>query len=407
MSSPSVRALLFAACLLALPLRKVTGEDRVDFKFSYYLEDHHRTEVFSPALLIETDLTPNTVLKIQSVYDVISGATPTGEPPKRKTREVTLADQMAQTAFVAVSGPSGQVTRVAVPVTPGAPVVTTEEYGKPYLPMADFEDQRWALNMDLRHRQGEWVFGGGIAFSTEYDYDSIAGSMRVARDFNERHTTVTLAASLTHDDVFDVPNELWADKDSFDAQVELSQVIDADTLLKLSYVGGTSWGYLDDQYKFVLLNDEVIDEKRPDSRDRNIAFVSLNRFIKPLNGALEATYRFYRDSYGIDAHTFGLIWFQNLGKRLILAPSVRYYEQSAANFYAVQFEGNPSVYSSDYRLSKLGSITYGMQLIWKMNENFWIDVAYDRYSMWGRDNVTSGEAYPEANIITVGFKLWY
>lgn len=414
----AVRPVVLAACLLMLPLRKSSGEDRADFKFSYYLEDHHRTEAYSPSLLLETDLTPNTILTINSVYDVISGATPTGEPMKRKTRQVagapataTAGGQTVQTSYVAVSGASGQVTLVPVttlvPSSVGPTQPTTEEYGKPYLPMTEFEDQRLAVNMGLRHRHGEWVVDAGAAYSTESDYQSLAGSLIVSRDLNKRMTTLSLGASLTHDSVRDTPTGNWEEKDSFDGQFQIAQVIDAKTLLKVSYVAGSSWGYLDDQYKFVLIDDKVIDEQRPDRRNKQVIYVSLNRFIDPLNGALEASYRFYHDTYGIDAHTFGLDWYQNLGPKFILVPSVRYYEQTAADFYATQFTGSPKDYSSDYRLSKLGSVTYGMKLIWKVTDKFWADIAYDRYSQFGRDGVTPGESYPEANVVTLGFKIWF
>lgn len=419
------RALLLAGFLATLPLRKGAAEDRAEFKFSYYLEDHHRTEAFSPSLYLQTDLSPNTILTVQSVYDVISGATPTGEPMKRKTRQTTTTTPAAtttgatqtvqQTSYVAVTGASGRVT--LVPVTTTVPVSTTaatpaaqstsQEYGKPYLPLTEFEDQRLAVNLGLRHRAGDWVIEGGAAYSTESDYDSLAGSLVVSRDFNQRMTTLSLGTSFTHDSVRDTPTGNWEEKESLDGQFQIAQVIDAKTLLKVSYVAGTSWGYLDDQYKFVSLNDEIIDEQRPGRRNKQIVYVSLNRAIDSLHGALEASHRFYRDTYGIEAHTFGLDWYQNLGPKLILVPSVRYYEQSAADFYATQFTGNPKVYSSDYRLSKLGSITYGAKLIWKISDKFWADLAYDRYSMFGRNGETPGESYPEANIITLGFKLWF
>ncbi len=409
----AARAVIVAACLLALPLRKGNAEDRADFKFSYYLEDHHRTEAYSPSLYLQTDLTPNTILTIQSVYDVISGATPTGEPMKRRTREVTSVVSTpgaAQTSFVAVSGPSGTSTLVPV-TTSAASLLTTqttlEEYGKPYLPMNEYEDQRLAVNLGLRTRHGEWVTDFGAAYSTESDYQSVAGSLIVSRDFNERMTTLSLGASLTHDSVRDMPTGNWEDKDSVDGQLQIAQVIDPFTLLKVSYVAGTSWGYLDDPYKLVVLNDEVVDEKRPDSRDKHVIYLALNRQIDPLKGALEASYRFYTDSYGINAHTFGLDWFQNLGPKLILVPGVRYYEQSAADFYATQFTGKPAAYSADYRLSKLGSVTYGMKLIWKVSEKFWADIAYERYSQFGRDKETPGITYPEANSVTLGFKVWF
>lgn len=412
------RPVVLAACLLVLPLRRGAAEDRADFKFGYYLEDHHRTEAFSPSLYLQTDLSPNTILTINSVYDVISGATPTGEPMKRKTRQVTApvtptAAATTQTSYVAVSGASGRTTLVPVTtIVPAAKAAapasqTTEEYGKPYLPMNEYEDQRIAVNLGLRHRHGEWVFDGGAAYSQESDYESVAGSLILSRDLNERMTTLSLGASLTHDSVRDTPTGNWEEKDSLDGQFQIAQVIDAKTLLKVSYVAGMSRGYLDDQYKFVLLNDEVIDEQRPDRRNKQVIYLSLNRAVDPLHAALEASYRFYHDTFGIDAHTFGLDWYQNLGPKLILVPGVRYYEQSAADFYATEFTGKPSAYSSDYRLSKLGSITYGLKLIWKVSDKFWADIAYDRYSQFGRDGATPGQAYPEANIVTFGVKVWF
>jgi len=415
----ALRPAVLAICLLVLPLRKGTAEDRADFKFGYYLEDHHRTEAYSPSLYIQTDLGPDTILTLNSVYDVISGATPTGEPMKRKTRQVTAAASptagQTQTSYVAVSGASGRTTLVpvttAVPASTGATAAsqtTSEEYGKPYLPMNEYEDQRLAVSLGLRHRHGEWVYEGGAAYSQESDYESVAGSFIVSRDFNERMTTLSLGASLAHDSVRDTPTGNWEEKDSFDLQFQIAQVIDARTLLKFSYVGGASRGYLDDQYKMVLLNDTVIDEQRPDRRNKQTVYLSLNRFVDPLNAAIEASYRFYHDTFGIDAHTFGLDWYQNLGRKFILVPGVRYYEQSAADFYATKFTGSPKAYSADYRLSKLGSITYGMKLIWKVSDKFWADIAYDRYSQFGRDGgVTPGESYPEANIVTLGFKVWF
>ncbi len=403
------RPWVLALCLMTLPLRRMEAEDRADFKFSYYLEDHSRTEAISPALLIQTDLTPNTVLTIESVYDVISGATPTGEPPRRNTREVVTTSQVAgATSFVAVAGPSGRGTTL-VPVATSSTVTETtlEEYGKPFLPMAEYEDERWALNVGLRHRHGEWVFEGGMAYSTESDYQSVAGSLLVSRDFNERMTTLTAGVSLTHDDVLDAFTERWENKDSIDGQIQLAQVIDPNTLLKVSFVAGTSHGFLNDQYKYALVGTAAVPEQRPDQRDKEVVYLSLNRFIEPLDAAIEASYRFYNDSYGIEAHTVGLEWYQNLGKRFILVPNVRYYEQSAADFFDVKFPEGAKTFSSDYRLSKLGSVTYGAKLIWKASDKFWADIAYDRYSMFGRNGDVPGEAYPEANIVTVGFKIWF
>jgi Protein of unknown function (DUF3570) len=111
--------------------------------------------------------------------------------------------------------------------------------------------------------------------------------------------------------------------------------------------------------------------------------------------------------------TFETAWYQNIGSKLILVPSLRLYRQSAADFYFISLDGTtvtpsriPSAagphYSSDYRLSKLESSSLGLKLVWTPVERLLFDVAYERYSMRGLDGHTSASAYPSANIVTLG-----
>ena len=415
------RAALLAACLLMLPLRRSQAEDRVDFTVGYYLEDHHRVDVWTSALLWETEVAPHTTMRLQGVYDVVSGASPTGAPPTQKTRTVTkevttsVGGSQVVAGYNVVSGPTGTPpTYVPIYATVGAETTTTTQtevipYGKKYLPLQEFEDERLGLNWELEHRLGGWVFTGGAAYSEESDYKSLAGTLKVGREFNRKATLVTLGASLGQDQVLHTEEDStrWEDKDIVEGQLALVHAINPKTLLTLTGTLGSSEGYLNDQYKYASVDDEIVREQRPDSRDKRIALLLLNRAVDSLHGSAELLYRFYTDSYGVDAQTVGFTWYQKLGKRFILAPSLRYYEQSAADFYAVEFTGAPKIYSSDYRLSKLATLTAGLKLIWQAHDKFTVSLAYDRYSMWGRDGATSNEAYPDANVVTLGFKLWY
>lgn len=418
-----LRPWLLALLLLALPVRRSVAEDRVDFTVGYYLEDHHRVDVWTSAMLWETDVTPHTIMRLQGVYDVVSGASPTGAPPAQKTKtqtkEVTTSTgtggAQVITGYNVISGPTGTApTYVPIFATVGAGATTTTQtevvpYGKKYLPVQEFEDERLSLNWELEHQLGGWIFTGGAAYSEEADYKSMAGTVKVGREFNHKATLLSLGASLGHDWVLHTEEDesRWEDKDIVEGQLGLVHAINPKTLLTLTGTLGSSEGYLNDQYKYASVDDDIVREQRPDSRDKRIALVMLNRAVDTLNGSAELMYRFYTDSYGVDAQTVGFTWYQKLGKRFILAPSLRYYEQSAADFYATEFTGAPKIYSSDYRLSKLATLTAGLKLIWKAHDKFTISLAYDRYSMWGRDAATSNEAYPDANVVTLGFKLWY
>ena len=414
----SLRPFILAVLLLMLPVRRSMAEDRVDFTLGYYLEDHHRVEVYSPSLLLETDVNPTTVMRLQSTYDVVSGASPTGAPLTRLTRaeqrQVTSTQSgIGIIGYHATAGPTphtpGPTVPIYGPVSSATKIMQTVQvpFGKSFLPMQTFTDQRLGLDLEFDHHDGDWIYSGGVAYGHERDYESVAGTAKISREFNHKATVLSLGTALGHDWVLDPTVHKYVGKDTFDNILSVSQVINTKTLLTLSGTLGTAWGYLDDQYKYASVNDIIVHENRPDARDRRIAMAVLNHAFDSVHGSLEGSYRFYNDSYGIDAHTFGLTWYQHLGRYLILAPDVRYYEQSAADFYAVKFTGNPTLFSSDYRLSNMATVTYGLKVIVKFSEKFNFSVGYDRYSMWGLDGQTPQAAYPKANIVTAGFKLWY
>src|SRR5262249_33648180 len=87
----------------------------------------------------------------------------------------------------------------------------------------------------------------------------------------------------------------------------------------------------------------------------------------------------------------------------------------AADFYATQFAGAPIIdpapvptyYSADYRLSQMETFTFGIEVSARITDWLTLDLAYKRYDMRGLDGVTSQSAYPKANIVTVGARLWF
>ena len=100
------------------------------------------------------------------------------------------------------------------------------------------------------------------------------------------------------------------------------------------------------------------------------------------------------------------------GDHVVVSPFFRFHHQSEADFYAPQFVGDPffpdgvnwddqgfpgggsappfpESYSSDYRLSRLDTYTYGLSVTVKIKDRVSLDAAYKRYVMEGRDGVTS------------------
>jgi hypothetical protein len=158
-------------------------------------------------------------------------------------------------------------------------------------------------------------------------------------------------------------------------------------------------------------------ENRPDERDKWIAFAGANRAFARLHGAIDASYRFYHDTFGTDAHTLDLAWFQHVGEQFILRPAVRFYDQTAADFYhydlnqtsIIPTTGLPRTtgpfYSADFRLSAFRSTNVGLKAIWDPVAWLQLDATLEHYVMHGRDGVTPASAYVRATILTLGARV--
>ena len=137
-----------------------------------------------------------------------------------------------------------------------------------------------------------------------------------------------------------------------------------------------------------------------------------------MRGSLEASLRVYSDSHGIDSDTVELTWLQKLGAHVVLSPILRYYRQGQADYYHYDLDaaaitpvaepgGSGPYYSSDYRLSRFEATTLGLKLVYRRDERWAADIAWERYDMRGRDRVTPGSAYITADILTGGITLWF
>ncbi len=434
--------LLFLA--LAQPRKARAEGDDVSVKLMYYQEDDDRIQVTAPTFQYQTEVTPGLTIRIDGIYNAISGATPTGAPPVARTTApaastgggtVSAAPRpsggggddgddayddafwrgfsatRSAADFSAVTGATPSPTPTPAPSTPGGsarPAAAAPAASSPAgIPMAEFEDHRYAGNLEVISRTGRHTASGLFSLSTESDYLSTGLAARDAIDFNQRNTTLLLGLAYTLDSISPANDQPDDTKDSLDGMAGITQVLGPTTLLTVNGSVGRVQGYLSDPYKVVSLNGSLVPERRPDSKDKQIFLLSLGQFIRPLNGAADISYRYYSDSFGIAAHTATVEWYQKLSPRWTVSPLFRYYDQGAADFYAVDFSGSPDWYSSDYRVSALTAFGYGLKVIWMPTSRLQVDVAYERYDQQGNDGVTSQEVYPSANAVIIGGRVWF
>ncbi len=375
------RALLLSALLAWLAPRAARAEESVRYKYQDYQEMGGRISVRVHGAAVEKDFGTATRLKVEGVVDAIAGATPNGQPAPAGSDEV---------------------------------------------PLAKLTDRRKAWNAALSHQFPGVNLALGVGNSRESDYVSNGASLNALFDFNQKNTTLLAGYATTDDDIRVFYQLDRAKKRTHDLIVGVTQLLDPRTSVTFNLTAGRQRGYLSDPYKLVQKDTEIVPglslpltfaENRPAKRTKLIALAALNRAFPAVHGAVDLSYRWYRDTYDTTAHTLEAAWFQHVGEHLIVRPSVRFYDQTAADFYYYKLDGTAVVpsagaprpggpfYSSDYRLSAMQTFTYGVKLICNLSEAWQFDAAFERYDMRGTDRVTPQSAYARANIITVGARF--
>src|SRR5471032_1486498 len=292
------RARVLAALLVWLVPRAVRAEVSLTYKYEGYDESGGRISVQTRGAYLEQDLGTEMHLKLEGIIDAIAGATPTGQPAPVGSDQVGLS---------------------------------TLHY-----------ERRKAWNADLSRQFQRINLSVGAGNSRESDYVSNGWSVNTLTDFNQKNTTLLAGLAGTDDKIKVFFQPRRTRKHTNDVILGATQLLDPLTSVTLNVTWGRASGYLGDPYRLVQKDTQLFPgvvlpltfgENRPDYREKWLGLVGLNRSFPELRGAIDATYRYYTDTFGTDAHTLDLAWFQHLGAKFILRPTARCYTQSAARFY--------------------------------------------------------------------------
>ena len=373
-SGPVGAVLASLALILSRPAARAA--DSVDFKYENYREADGRITVVTESSSVNQDVAASGLIHLTGTIDAVAGATPTGQPAAPGTQQVPL----------------------------------TEIHTRRKAWAGDYAEQIKTFNVDA-----------AFAESRESDYVSWGWSVNTLTDFNEKNTTLRAGLAGDYDRVEVRFEPAYLPKHTHDAILGITQLLNPTTFVTVNVTLGRSTGYLSEPYKIVekaieilpnIYLREAFGENSPNARNRTSVFSSVNHSFAGTNGALEASYRLYSDSYGIVAHTLQLAWLQHLGKQWVLEPSLRFYTQSAARFYYYDLDSAPVMpvhipaglapyYTSDFRLSAEDSMSYGLKAIWRVSDWMRLDASYEEYTLHGRDGVTPASAYPRAGISTL------
>ncbi|HIF87175.1 MAG TPA: DUF3570 domain-containing protein [Gammaproteobacteria bacterium] len=335
---------LLALSTTALALPGIAGADAppvesiLSYKISNYKEDDlsRREVLFGDLDRYDIDvhqfqlITPvgrNMALRIDANYESLSGASPW----------FTLAGSNGD-PVVSLSGASG------------------------------IRDRRAEISVGGSYYLENGSISGNIGYSEEDDYRAVYAGLSGERHFNNDNTTLSAGLSYSSDDISPTDAKLFnrvsdEHKNSASAYFSVSQLINQVSSIQSGFSITEQSGFLSDPYK--------LRDVRPEDKTLLAWTTSYRRFFTSAGAALHLNYRLYHDDFGISSHTLNIAWHQNIGRSYRLIPALRYYSQSAADFFTnIDDFSQPLTVpqSSDYRLSAFGAISGSISFVTDFGE---------------------------------------
>ncbi len=203
--------------------------------------------------------------------------------------------------------------------------------------------------------------------SHESDYRSLGVELGGAWDLARRNTTLDLELAARTDRVGNAVDPTMSEpRDGQEVTFTLTQAAGPQTFFDLVVDGARDAGFLESAYRTVPIYDPLspatmrVGEEVP---DRRLSVAGLVRVRRALARGLfvHADYRYYADDWSIGSHTASATAILEPIDRLRLGASVRYYRQTAADFYQARYQlidgAAPELRTRDRRLGRMSSET--------------------------------------------------
>jgi len=352
-----------------------------------------RVNAVEPVINTSKTFADDSVLGFKLVFDALTGASPNGASPSDQVQTFTR--------------PSGNGS---YQVAPGE------------IPLDDtFHDTRVSFSVNYEFGLGEinkMIWGANV--SKEYDFFSTGLSATYLHDFNNRNTTLSFGLSGEYDQITPVggiagplaqmqaAGEMQPKGESSDTRfmgevlIGVTQVINRETIMMFNYGYAQSDGYHNDPYKVTSVVDDLtgslvqgdslagtyLYDSRPDSRSKHSVYSKVKRALG--NDSADFSYRYMWDDWGVNSHTFNMTYRKNFNG-WYLQPRIRYYTQSAADFYRhsireSEMEDVGPYLTSDYRLAEMWSSTLGLKIGFKTPDGNKNSVRLEYYHQDGDKN---------------------
>ena len=278
---------------------------------------------------------------------------------------------------------------------------------------SEYTEERTEYTLGVDYLHDDSILSLGYTNSSENDYEANTVYFSTSQEFFGGMSTVTLGYARGWDDVGVAGNDSFneeADRQNY--QLGLSQVVTRNSLLGLDLEVVTDEGFLQNPYRqnrYIDPNDPTAflyqPERYPETRT-SFSVATRALYYLPYRASIRGEFRYFSDSWGIDAQTFELAYVHALNPRWTLEGRARYYVQDEADFYSdlYAFENSQTHLARDKEMSAFSGTTLGGGVVYEWKQTSlpgiqrlqasllvdWLDFSYDNF----RDVTASGDFLP-------------
>ena len=295
-----------------------------------------------------------------------------------------------------------------------------------------YSEKRNEAQLGIEYLRDKTLMSINVRQSDESDYLSKSVSVNIAQDTFGDLTNLSLGLTFGDDQISRNGDENFAENSKhYQLRAGLNQILSANLSANLSIEAIADQGYLNNPYRTVRYIDASLPsgvgyqaEVYPNTRNSFASKLSMTYFL-PYRAAVYFNYRYFTDSWDINADDVELGYRHPLAKMLTLEFKLRYYQQSQANFYndLFPYQDAQNFLARDKELSDFNDITVGVGITYTLPAKYsfadwrseatlqwdYIDFTYNNF----RDPTAEGGIGNEpfygfsANVVRMFFSLYF
>lgn len=245
-----------------------------------------------------------------------------------------------------------------------------------------YTEKRTENSASVDYLHEKTVMSLGYTDSAENDFDASTISFNISQDMFGDLTTVSMGYAQGDNTISRSDDDIFVrEADTRSYRLSLSQVMTKNLIMAFATETITDEGFLNNPYRSVRFIDSSVPlgysfqpEVYPNTRTSN-AFAIRARYYLAQRAALQGGFRYFTDTWGIEAQTYELGYTLPYNDEWILELSYRYYNQTKADFYSDLFPfgglDNPSqsFLARDKELSTFTSQTFGFGANYEFKKN--------------------------------------